>query len=579
MKVQSVIIIAGCCAGSVLASFPVAEGFDTYLPGQGFVTATNGWWADTSAIQVVASPATNTPNSVDIQSGTLSNGVALGVAPAVVWTEYYVMPVLGVAPPVMTTNGAMHQHYFATNGFVAVATSAGYLSVTQDVQGNLLAPVSTSRFIRVDVCQNYGAHSSALVLDGRVVAQDIPSLTSAPGYRSLTVQSSDQATFLDNVTISTNTPAGIDGNGDGLADTLELQLYGYVARTNLTVGPGQLFSSLQSAINVARARDLIVMCTSSINEALALDHAVRIGGVAFTNAGSCTVSASGVLSITTGFDEAGTLTVAGVVNTAVPLTISSLVMSGSGLINLTGTVMSVVTPLVNLSGTLSVTAAQWSDPAFVSTLPLAEDFEQVAVGTALSDLWFRGWGASDSRAGVVGSPVYAGARAAQVSGVVSNRVDGSGSTTVWTDFRLRPCQGIAPDIVDSNHASFLFYVATNGYISLYNAGRWDSLSNDINGLSAPLMLTSQYSRISIFADFSKEQAALFVNGQLLRQLIPFPRGPAAQFYRALQIANQDGNAFLDNVSIGSALPAGLSGDALLIHQFGTVVFGSVFLLR
>ena len=561
MKNILIILILGCMAETVLASFPVNEGFDNYLAGQTFVVATNGWQADTDLVQVVSEFSTNTANSVKILAGTLTNNVNQGSAPNIVWTDFFLKPVLGLPPSVDSTNGARTQLYFTTNGYIAVASTTGFQLLTNDVFGRSIVPINTNSFHRLSIYQDLGSTNSALLLNGVVIYQDLHCLSSSPSYNRLAVQSLDQAAYFDGVSISTAVPLSGDGNGDGMADALELQTYGYVARTNLTVGAGMRFSTLQAAINAARGRDTIVMVGTLLNESLTIDHNVTIAGASFTNTGTCVVQSGGTLTLKTGFDNIGAMTVAGDLGAQAPLQVASLAFSGSGVLAGSNSSLEVSDRALNLSGTFTITAAAWNNSQTTSVLPFLDNFEHYAAGTPFSNLWFEGWGASSATDQVVSSPVFSGIRAAQVSGVLSNRVDGTGVTRVWTDFYLRPRLGLPPDTIDTNTASVLFYVDTNGCLNLYNTGHWDVLSNGVLGAVAPVLAEGGYSRITLFSDFNTEQAAIFVNGQLLRQKVPFPRGQAMQFYRALQVANLDGNAYLDQVTIGAQVPSGMTGDA------------------
>ena len=588
MRIILAFLTLAVLAGPARAALPFTDGFDTDVPGQTFVSVGGNWLADTSAVQVVLTPATNTPNSLCVVGGTVSNCTAQGGSATKVWTVLDLIPVPGLPPVASTTNGASLQFFFGTNGFMNLVTSQGELVLGNDIQGALLSTVDTNHFAHIFVYQDFVHGVGAVLLNGQVITQDVSCLTAGSTFNRMAVQSLDLASYLDNVNISTQTPSSLDGNGDGVSDAQELQTYGYVARTNLTVGAGQMFSSLQAAINVARPRDTIVVRTYTLNESLSIDHAVTLSGVNFTNTGSCAITAGGVLTLLTGFDNIGTLTLAGDLELKAAFQVTDIVFTGSGFLNTVNTGLAVSSRGVAMSGRFSITAAAWNNGLAKASLPMAEDFEQYAVGTPISSLWFRGWGASSSDGQVVSTPVHGGVRAAQVSGVVSNRVDGTGVSKVWTDLYLSPRIGTPPESLDTNTASVLLYVGTNGWLTLYNAGQWDVLSNGVMGGPVSPLTEGHYSHVSLFVDLNLAQAAIFQDGQLLRQEVPFPRGTSVSPYRAMQVANLDGDAYLDNVAIGAQIPSGLTGDAdgngvldaTEVTNLGGIGFrGAIYLIR
>lgn len=560
MRISQIVLMVAVVAGHACATLPFSDGFDSYPAGQTFLSGSGSWQADTSSVHVVTTPSTNTPNSACVAGGTLSNLTAQGGAAIKVWTVFDLWPVLGLPPAASTTNGATLQLYFATNGLPVLATPHGALPLGYDIQGMPIAAVDTNHFVHLIIYQDFTTHLSAILLNGQVITQDVVCLTAGATFNRMAVQSLDQACYLDNVAISTQTPASVDGNGDGLSDALELQTYGYVARTNLTVGPGLMYTTLQAAITAARARDTIVVMTNALAETLVIDHAVTVTGMSFTNAGSCTVSAGGVLHLATGLVNTGALTVAGDLELAASLSAASASFGGAGVVNGAGASLVVTAQGVSLSGSFAITAAQWNNGQAQSALPFSEGFESYAAGMSLGGAWYNGWGVSNT-AVAVSTPVQAGSRAAQVTGVVSNRIQGASASKVWTDFYLRPRLGSPPDARDTNAATLLMYVDTNGWLNLFNAGRWDVLSNGVLGAAVVPMTEGGYGRVSILVDCRIQQAAVFLNGQLLRQCIPFPRGLSGSGYNAFQVENEDGNAYVDGVQIGSALPSGLSGDA------------------
>lgn len=585
-RVRPLLVLALSGAALIAhGALPAIEGFDGLTVGQPLTTAYNGWQASASSVTAVDAPTQGgSARSVRISSGILSNNVNTAGPTGVVWTEFYVLPVRGDVPVTAATNVASHVHYFGTNGFLYVYTRSGYQCVTNDIQGKPLPVVSASTLSRISIYQNFNATTSAVLLNGTVVLQDVEFPGSSRDYRRFRIRNdSSEATVLDTFSASRVIPASADDNDDGSSDAQELETYGYVAR-RLTVGEttAEMYHTLSAAAAVARDRDVIIVTNVTgvlgAGEAAVFQGDVTLTGVAFINDGAITVATGSTLTLALPSIHAGTLTVSGTVAIAddTMATFADAQFGSAGTVTATGGTWTVSAAVVDLHGSFTVRGNDWNNVQAASALNMTEDFEVPATGTTLQNLWFRGWGASSAASTVVASPVAAGAHAASVVGVVSNRVNGAGVARLWTDLWLRPVLGMAPITAATNRGAVVLYISTNG-MPFYFANGWHEIrTNAVGGTFSP-MSAGSFARLTLFTDFDADEAAIFLNGTLLVQRVSFPLDSAA--YTRLTLRNEDPNAvYLDNVRITDNPPADLTADidgdtradAIEIHNDGNL---------
>jgi hypothetical protein len=198
-------------------------------------------------------------------------------------------------------------------------------------------------------------------------------------------------------------------------------------------------------------------------------------------------------------------------------------------------------------------------------------------GTVLSGLHFRGWGASSSDSLVQAAKKQEGSNAALISGVVSNRVNGGAANKVWTDFQVCFAHGDEPASPDTAGSSALFYMATNGYLQVYSGGGFVEQSTDAGGGAVAAVDTNTWTRVTVFTQYDTDEAAIFLDDQLLIEQVLFPSGGATA-YSLFAIESADSDAYLDDIEITTLTPSGLSGDVdgdtrpdvNEIQQYGTI---------
>jgi hypothetical protein len=580
---------------------PFYDGFDaspTYGPGTNFLAPINGWGPASTNVQVTSSLYDTAPHSVQmVGSEVLSNSV--GGATGQIWTECRVRPFFG-EPPSLTSNGtASLAGYFTTNHCFAYATNGGWVLCSNTIWGVATPELTEGQFVRITIFQNYATSNSAVFVNSNLVAQDLRFYGDSATYRAFLAKGGEFGTtsHWDTVSFSNGPPGDIvtDANGDGIHDVDELALYGYAMQYLVVATNNAAYTNLQMAFDVSRTRDVIVVSNGTYAGNLTLTHDVTITGGSFTNTGALTVS-SGVTVSLLATGVYGSASVSGTVNLAASgmLTVTgSLVMGSSGVIQATGGGLASASPNVVLGGTFSVAGSNWNNSAAQSVIPFSDGFETYAVGAPLASYSFNGWGASAPTVLVETQTVAVGAKAVTVADgeSVSNRVDGAPWQTVWTDMRLQPVPGGEAGGLPTNTSTCVLYFDTNGYVEVYSPSNgWMICSSNAAGAAVTNVVSgNRFVRMTVFSDFVNKLSAVFMDGELLRERVPFgPQAPTT--YNRFKVDNRlGGAAYMDEVSVRSTPPVDLSGDTdgdgisdvRELLTFGTIFGprGSVFKIR
>jgi hypothetical protein len=256
---------------------------------------------------------------------------------------------------------------------------------------------------------------------------------------------------------------------------------------------------------------------------------------------------SGVLGLTVLSNQ--TLVLSGFTSFAV----SNLVIHAGGIVQLSNS--TVTANGVTVSGTITLDSG-FSGVVTASSLNYTNDFESYATNMPLALCGGQGWSALDVGTIVQGQMVTQGVKAAKVvaESALWNTVAGlPAQSKVWTDVWIYDSgaryAGMAYPPTNANRAVALF-VNTNNHVVIWNSNAWDEC------VTGPIVATGTWVRVSIFEDFAAQKAAVFVNGQLLRQQVPFMS--SVDSYQGLRVSSGDGAAYLDDVKIWTNMPASLT---------------------
>ncbi len=577
-------------SGCLLAAVSVQAGylndhFDTppFTNGATFTTAVSNWMASTGSVVVTGAKYYSSPNSILLPAeSAISNTVSVTpAAPSVVWTDLRIAPTLGAAPDPSAMNGVTWLSYFDANGYLQVWNGSAWLVCSNDVFNQAVPAMSTGAFATISIYQNYSTRKAAVLVNDRLVLQDLAFPVAASTYNAVGVISRDSSAWLDDAYVQTNYDAGRltnDLNGVYGVDAGELQMYGYAARTLYVGGSSPYaYASLSNALGVARDRDTLNVTGASYGESVTITQNLTLAG-SFTNSGTITVAAgeqvnvtgsfvsslmvSGTLQLAQGVVVSGTTvtvagTVAGLTNGA-RLIAGTLNLTGSGSVVATGGEVAAAGAGVDMTGTFTLNAGTWGLQA-VAGLDFTDDFELYADNTPVQKLGFRGWGASSAGVLVQATQGYGSSKGVIIPDgcLISNRLTTVGQPKIWTDFHLKAVPGIAPAAPDTNQAAFVSYVATNGILQVWSAGAWLACTNYIDGSAVPAMSTGSYTRVTVFANFVTHKAAVFIEGKLSRELVGFPAGATIPSYTTLGVYNNDTTACLDDMRITTGVPVDL----------------------
>jgi hypothetical protein len=606
------VLVAALMAGSVLAgvSIPYTNDFESYLQGYSLTNlAAEGWSASDGTVAVQTNVVWTQNVSPNLKAVTIPGETALTnavtVAPGLsnIWLDCEVRVVTDRAETAPTPDSnAVALAYVNADGWLTVydRDAGGWTLLSNTVAGAGVPVLTNGQWARITVHQNYVSKRCAVFLNGQALREGLPFISNVTQCASFRLTgAADDPSYFDNYAFTTHTgfsaPLTNDINADGVADVQEVQQFGRLAR-RLEVGPGLAFTTVTGALAAAQARDILVISgpgpyAGDAVIGLALGF---VTGQVFTINGTLALGAGLVLTSQVGFacntlivSNAGTLAVGGNV-TATDLQIRS----GARLVVSNGTLTA--NGLV-LTGSFTLDE-NWGAAQARVGLPFEDDFESYAAGVSLNSLGFRGWGASDGAVAVQSNLTYGGsgrAVALEFGQMLSNRVLTASPATVWTDLRVvgRYDSNDIPSEVDSNTLANVF-VNSNGYLAVYNNNAWVVCSNDVWGGTVAAMTNGQWVRISVQNHFGRQDSAVFLDGRLLRQRVPFIRTTNRDRYSGFWLNNTETDAVAaDEVAISYGVPVTLTNncdgdemtDADEIQRYGSVLVfpptGSVFRLR
>lgn len=197
-----------------------------------------------------------------------------------------------------------------------------------------------------------------------------------------------------------------------------------------------------------------------------------------------------------------------------------------------------------------------------SVLPLIDGFEGYTNGTVLVTVGTNGWSAQGDGAMVVSNAALAVAGtnylSIQPATAVSNTCSAGGIPRVWVDSWIKPVFGEFDTNAPAAQPSLQVGFGTNGFLALNTGGVWSVYSNDIQLAAVPEVASGAWQRVTFFCDYSRSNAALFINGQLLRQELPLS-GAWPALTKVVWAGTTDPMA-LDEVRFSATVPPGLTSN-------------------
>lgn len=328
-------------AGPVVQTIPFSNNFD-YAAGTTLQTLTNaGWEASSASVQVQTNVVCVDTSSVILPQNTaLTNWVSGAMTN--VWTDFYVQmePHNDTHDAVATSNAVIEVALDRSGYLQAYDRQNGWLTLSNTVRGASVTAYTNGQWGRVTVFQNYASKQCAVFLDGTLIKELLPFVSNVTACARFRMEGGEMAaSYFDNFSMTRSIPAG-------LADGAEIDAAGYLAKT-LTVGPGQTYSTIQSAINAALDRYTINVMNGTYAENVTINHALGgITGGVFTINGTLAIASGLSIASQVGFTS-GDLSVSnGSVLAVTGSILASNVLSG------TGTVLTVSGSVTNGAMTL-----------------------------------------------------------------------------------------------------------------------------------------------------------------------------------------------------------------------------------
>lgn len=570
------LLLAGI-AGRSMASGYVLDDFQSYLFGTNLSELSAQGWGASAGVIVTSNVFDNTTQMAAFPPGTVaSNTVNISGGGGKLWTECRLDEAVRIDPSDLpAVNSDMLVMVGMTTGGHAVVynpASNGWDVCTSDAMGGDFVGLASGTWARVTLCQDFAAYKVALFLNGRLLRQQVPFIANRASYVGFSVTHGFSGDgYLDDVFVSNAIPPALsslsattDLDGDSVPDAWEIQSYGTLSDW------GPVISN-----NI----------TLSI-PGLTLNNLMVTNGATLTNMVSMTVTGTmTVASASTNLVSGGTTVY------------SNLVISADGAVKVVDATL--VANGQTYSGTFILDSG-WNGVLTPSSLNYTNDFESYATNMPLNKCGGQGWGVLSAGSIVQGVITNVTPKAAKVASysMLSNVVVSSAGLKVWTDLYLDDTTtrnpGMIPPATNTGRAVML-YVNTNDVLALWNSNVWDQCARDVAGNSVPTISSGQWVRISLCEDFIEKTVALFIDGRLVRQRVPFCDQTLSS-YQGMSVSAGDGAAYLDDVKIWTNIPTGLTNypapvsdlnqngiaDALEVQLHGgTVAYqcGSVFKIR
>jgi hypothetical protein len=358
--------------------------------------------------------------------------------------------------------------------------------------------------------------------------------------------------------------------------------------------PGD-YGTISAAVAAAQGGDVITLASSNYNEAVTVASNLTFTGTGSADLALFTVQA-GVTNALEGFTNftASSLTVAS----------NGVLMVSNSVLNLAALTIQTNAFIYGYNSTATVNGVEytgdfildefWNIVLTAQPLNFSDGFDAYARGTRLDRLGNNGWSASTSTVTVVenlsdvNNAVSTNAALVPGWAVVSNLISATTLTPIWSDVMIRGTEwNDRPDLIDTNGtAPVMFFVNTNGWLTVLTPSGWVVCSNDVRGGSwaAPNLNTGTWAEISWCMDFTPPagKVSYFVNGHLVRQGLPFAKWTTQ--YHGLKLKLDDASVWVDNVNIMTNLPPGVTNwpaghldldydgiaDAVELAQKGTI---------
>jgi len=221
---------------------PMSDDFEKYAANQPIDNyGVYGWSASSSDVKVQTAVKNGGTKALILPDGSAATNLisSSGAADVKVWTTYYLRPALGAEPSDSTETGKSFMSYVNTNGYMVIRENDAWAECAMTLGSSAPYPRAPSKFTessfqRVAIFQDFSKNEFALfvgngssleIVKERVEFPD----AGAPDFREFVIENQDNTAYIDDILITTVTPSGgVDQDGDGTLDTIEIATKGLV---------------------------------------------------------------------------------------------------------------------------------------------------------------------------------------------------------------------------------------------------------------------------------------------------------------------------------------------------------------
>ncbi|MDP0494655.1 MAG: hypothetical protein Q7Q73_00475 [Verrucomicrobiota bacterium JB024] len=193
---------------------PFADGFETY--DVGLPPLLNGWAVAGDTVEVQQGDVFSGQAALSVGEGATVSNHYNGSGNAVVWVDVYLKPTPSHETPEVPEDASV-VYYFNKEGqpvaFDGLGSGSGFWT--------LLDAATSADWRRVTVKANYQAQSYDIYVDGERLGVGLGFAHTQPFLSRFEVR---ESTMVDDVSVTTTEPAGLDDDRDGLDNATEASL-------------------------------------------------------------------------------------------------------------------------------------------------------------------------------------------------------------------------------------------------------------------------------------------------------------------------------------------------------------------
>ena len=210
-------------ASNGFARLPFPESFEAPGVTNGALSGQHGWMATGSNTMLIQSNVAFEGRQAlaMVSTGTAAHAIASDGAP-LVWIDLQTKPVRRLLEdlPAISSNSAA-VFFFNSAGLLTVCSGIANTQRWEVLASH--APVATGQWIRLTICLNYPARQWSLWLNGVRAASNLGFASASSEFFIAQVHGPVfSPAYLDGIAITTNEPAALDTDGDGLPDAWEI---------------------------------------------------------------------------------------------------------------------------------------------------------------------------------------------------------------------------------------------------------------------------------------------------------------------------------------------------------------------